>query len=289
MSGYIPTVQQIDELHRKIAPSEEAYELVHTHCVIVATIACQIVRRQNALFTRRCTLPKDAPEWGDRAVTAAGTADGHAAGADMTHITAAVVSAGDAAGQSSTDTAISFSPSAPAYLVPPTAGVTGGHVPPRLLDEHLVLIGGLLHDIGTYKVFKHDGTDGEPLKFSGKKYILHGLKGYKYLLKEGVDESIAQFCRNHTGVGLTREDVIRQDLPLPPDDYVPMNLEQEVVMYADKFHSKSVPPKFLTVDAYTKRAEQYGEENTQRWLDLVAKYGVPDIPALAEKYQMRLI
>ena len=148
MTGYIPTLEQIDELHRKIAPSRAAYELVHTHCVIVATIGCQIVRRQNALFTRRCTLPKDAE-------------------------------------------------------VPPTAGVTGGHVPPRLLDEHLVLIGGLLHDIGTYRVFKHDGSDGEPLKFSKKRYILHGLKGYEYLLDEGVDESIAQFCRNHTGVGLT--------------------------------------------------------------------------------------
>ncbi len=108
MTGYIPTLEQIDELHRKIAPSKAAYELVHTHCVIVATIGCQIVRRQNALFTRRCTLPKDAE-------------------------------------------------------VPPTTGVTGGHVPPRLLDEHLVLIGGLLHDIGTYRVFKHDGSDDEPL------------------------------------------------------------------------------------------------------------------------------
>lgn len=181
MTGYIPTLEQIDELHRKIAPSKAAYELVHTHCVIVATIGCQIVRRQNALFTRRCTLPKDAE-------------------------------------------------------VPPTTGVTGGHVPPRLLDEHLVLIGGLLHDIGTYRVFKHDGSDGEPLKFSKKRYILHGLKGYEYLLDEGVDESIAQFCRNHTGVGLTREDVVRQELPLPPADYVPMNLEQEVVMYLSLIH-----------------------------------------------------
>ena len=66
-------------------------------------------------------------------------------------------------------------------------------MPPRLLDEHLVLIGGLLHDIGTYRVFKHDGSDGEPLKFSKKRYILHGLKGYEYLLDEGVDESIAQY------------------------------------------------------------------------------------------------
>ena len=41
MTGYIPTLEQIDELHRKIAPSKAAYELVHTHCVIVATSAAR--------------------------------------------------------------------------------------------------------------------------------------------------------------------------------------------------------------------------------------------------------
>ena len=39
MSGTIPTMEQIDELHRKIAPSQAAYDLLHTHCVIVADIA----------------------------------------------------------------------------------------------------------------------------------------------------------------------------------------------------------------------------------------------------------
>lgn len=232
--GYIPTLDQIDDLHRKIAPSQAAYELVHTHCMIVATIARQVARRQNALFTRRCTLPK-----GEK--------------------------------------------------VAPTGGASGGSVPPRLIDEHMVLIGGLVHDIGTYRVFNHDGSDGGKLEFSKNNYILHGLKGYEYLLEEGVDASVAQFCRNHTGVGLTREDVERQGLPLPSADYVPMNLEQEIVMYADKFHSKSVPPKFLTVDAYTARAERFGDENKRRWLELVDKYGVPDIPSLADQYQMRII
>ena len=53
-------------------------------------------------------------------------------------------------------------------------------------------------------------------------------------------------------------------------------------MYAEQVpDSKSVPPKFLQVEAYTARAERFGGENKQRWLDLVAKYGVPDIPALA--------
>ena len=245
MTSYIPTLDQIDELHQKIAPSQAAYDLVHMHCVVVATIARQLARHQNALFTNKL---------GQGSGNALDDSAGAAEQADL-----------------------------------PSDGITGGRVPKRLIDEHLATIGGLLHDIGTYRVLKHDGSDGEPLQFDGKRYILHGLLGYEYLLEQGVDESIAQFCRNHAGVGLTREDVVRQELPLPPADYVPMNLEQEVVMYADKFHSKSVPQKFLQVEAYTARAERFGGENKQRWLDLVAKYGVPDIPALAEKYGMRMI
>lgn len=61
-AGYIPTLAQVDELHRKIAQSQAAYDLIHGHCVVVADIARRMARRQNALFTRRCTLPTDAPE-----------------------------------------------------------------------------------------------------------------------------------------------------------------------------------------------------------------------------------
>ena len=172
--------------------------------------------------------------------------------------------------------------------VPSTEGLTGGTVPPRLIDEHLVVIGGLLHDIGTYFLLKQDGSDGEPLKFDGPHYVQHGLKGYEYLLNEGVDESIAQFARNHTGVGLTRETVESQGLPLPPADYVPMNLEQEVVMVADKYNSKSIPPKFLTAEAYTRKAARFGESNKREWLRLLERYGVLDVKPLAEQYHMRI-
>lgn len=42
--------------------------------------------------------------------------------------------------------------------------------------------------------------------------------------EQGVDESIAQFARNHTGVGLTQQMVIAQNLPLPPVDYMPASI-----------------------------------------------------------------
>lgn len=260
-TGYIPTLAQVDELHRKIAQSQAAYDLIHGHCVVVADIARRMARRQNALFTRRCTLPDDAPEKaGDFGLRL--TQDGNGSESfGMLRI-----------------------PS-----IPSSDGLTGGTVPPRLIDEHLVVIGGLLHDIGTYFLLKQDGSDGGPLKFDGPNYVRHGLKGYEYLLNEGVDESIAQFARNHTGVGLTKEAVKSQGLPLPPADYVPMNLEQEVVMVADKYNSKSIPPKFLTAEAYARKAARFGESNRREWLRLLERYGVLDVTPLAEQCHMRIV
>lgn len=291
MTGYIPTLAQADELHHQIAPSQAAYDLIHTHCVIIATITRQLVRRQNALFVRRCTLPKDAPELtgkygNDDSVEddAAGRTSGlniatNSAVDAPAHVTPAML-----AQKHNGSASINLIEA----TVPPTDGVRGGMVPPRLLDENLAVVGAMLHDIGTYLVLKHDGSDGEKLQFDGPNYILHGLRGYDWLLSQGVDESIAQFARNHTGVGLTREQVVAQGLPLPPADYVPMNLEQEVVMVADKYNSKSIPPRFLTAEAYARKARRFGAGNEQQWLDLVKKYGVPDIPALAKKFDMKL-
>ena len=90
-------------------------------------------------------------------------------------------------------------------------------------------------------------------------------------------------------MGLTREDIIRQELPLPPADYVPMNLEQEVVMVADKYNSKSIPPKFLTAEAYARKAARFGESNRREWLRLLERYGVLDVTPLAEQYHMRIV
>jgi uncharacterized protein len=289
MTGYVPTLAQADELHQRLAPSRAAYDLIHTHCVVIATITRQLVRRQNALFTRRCTLPADAPELTGNYDPSAGRLVSRAHAGDKDHGTNEQGASGTA-----TDATNDFHVT-PATLakriapvVPATGGVRGGTVPPRLLDENLAVVGAMLHDIGTYLVLKNDGSDGGKVQFDGPNYILHGLRGYQWLLGQGVDESIAQFARNHTGVGLTREQVVAQQLKLPPDDYVPVNLEQEVVMVADKYNSKSVPPRFLTAEAYARKARRFGSSNERAWRDLVIKYGLPDIPALAKQFGMKL-
>lgn len=45
-----------------------------------------------------------------------------------------------------------------------------------------------------------------------------------------------------------------QNLPVPPADYLAETAEERLVMYADKFHSKSRPTRFLSPDAYAARS-----------------------------------
>ena len=221
MVGMIPNVPMAEALHRQYAPSQAAYELIHTHCQIIAALAVRMADQVNERLLRG-----DDPD---------------------------------------------------------------GVLPERPLDRDLVRIGALLHDIGTYRILKDDGSQGRPLTFQGERYIEHGLEGYRLLLDAGVDESVAQFARNHTGVGLTRRQVEEEHLNLPPDDYLPVNPEQEVVMYADKFHSKHQPPIFVSEPTAAKRTAKYGPDNLARWRQLVARYGVPDLQPLAEHYGMTIV
>jgi uncharacterized protein len=151
-------------------------------------------------------------------------------------------------------------------------------------DADLAYLGGLIHDIGVYRVFAEDGISFEP-----GRYIFHGLEGYRILTDEGYGEALAQFARNHTGVGITREDVVRQGLPIPADDYTPRTIEQEIVMYADKFHTKSRPPKFVSEPAARRSASRFGEENAARFDALVARYGIPNLRPLADRYNATIL
>jgi uncharacterized protein len=132
------------------------------------------------------------------------------------------------------------------------------------LDSDLVRAGSLLHDIGVYRLHDED-------------YIRHGLLGYELLREEGLPEAICRFASHHTGVGLTADDVIRQGLPLPPADYLAETGEEELVMYADKFHSKTNPPVFLTADAYRASIRRFGADKEAAFTAMVSTYGEPDV------------
>ena len=55
---------------------------------------------------------------------------------------------------------------------------------------------------------------------------------------------------HHTGVGLTAEQILHRKLPLPAVDLLAETVEEELVMYADAFHTKSVPPVLVPFARY---------------------------------------
>ena len=101
------------------------------------------------------------------------------------------------------------------------------------VDKNFLYEAAMLHDIGIIFV------DAPTIYCYGTEpYIKHGLLGAELLRKEGLPAH-ARVAERHTGTGLTREEIERQSLPLPPADYVPESLEEQLICYADKFYSKT--------------------------------------------------
>jgi uncharacterized protein len=47
-------------------------------------------------------------------------------------------------------------------------------------------------------------------------------------------------CERHTGTGITKEEIIEKNLPLPHRDLVPETVEEQIIAFSDKFFSKSM-------------------------------------------------
>ncbi len=91
-------------------------------------------------------------------------------------------------------------------------------------DASFIRIAALLHDIGRFYY---------PPGLPNKEIIKHGIKGGEILRQLGY-ERYARVCERHIGVGITIQDIEKQDLPLPKMDYVPESIEEKIICYADK-------------------------------------------------------
>lgn len=144
-------------------------------------------------------------------------------------------------------------------------------------DEELVSNGALLHDLG---IFLCDAPDIEC--HGSLPYISHGLLGGILLKQEGFP-LLARFCERHTGAGLTIEDTISQQLPLPLLDYLPETIEEKAVCYADKFYSKSgditLEKPLYKVILSMKR---HGEDTLNRFIKLHRLFTSDDCSHLSE-------
>lgn len=128
------------------------------------------------------------------------------------------------------------------------------------IDREFVCEAAMLHDIGVR------WCNAPSISCYGTEpYIRHGVIGAELLRREGWERH-ARVAERHTGTGLTREQIERQQLPLPVADYVPEAIEEQLVCYADKFYSKSNPERERTVMEAAQSLEKFGRDGVEKFL-----------------------
>mgnify|MGYP006386301929 FL=1 len=106
--------------------------------------------------------------------------------------------------------------------------VEQGKVDPIFVEE-----AAMLHDVGVVL------CDAPKIHCKGTHaYIEHGYLGAEILRQEGLPKHAA-VAERHTGTGITMEQIMREQLPIPMQDYTPRTLEERLICYADKFYSKT--------------------------------------------------
>lgn len=138
--------------------------------------------------------------------------------------------------------------------------------PELKMDKDFVEEAAMLHDIG----IRWCNAPGI-LCEGDEPYIRHGLIGGEILRKEGYPQ-YARVCERHTGTGLTREQITRQNLPLPAEDFTPETLEEQLICYADKFYSKSSPNRVRSVEETARSLEKFGREGVEKFLEWSEKF-----------------
>lgn len=137
--------------------------------------------------------------------------------------------------------------------------------PELKLDRNFLYDAAMLHDIGIFL------TDAPGIHCHGTHpYLLHGYLGAQLMRQEGLPD-IARVCERHTGTGLTRANIEERGLPLPPGDYVPETMAEQVVCYADKFYSKSHPLRERSVEQTAQSLEKFGRAGVEKfwqWAEL---------------------
>jgi len=137
--------------------------------------------------------------------------------------------------------------------------------PEMNLDKNFIYEAAMLHDLGIFK------TNAPEIHCFGElPYICHGSIGSEILTGMGYEKH-AWVCERHTGTGLTLEEIINNDYPIPARKMLPETLEEKLVCFADKFYSKTNLDKEKSIEKIRKGLAKYGDKSVERfdeWMNL---------------------
>ena len=95
--------------------------------------------------------------------------------------------------------------------------------------------------------------------------------GAEILRQEGLPKHAA-VAERHTGTGITYEQIIREQLPIPLQDFTPQTLEEQLICYADKFYSKTKLGEDKPMSKIRLHLWKYGSDTVQRFDELQALF-----------------
>jgi uncharacterized protein len=133
-------------------------------------------------------------------------------------------------------------------------------------DVQFIEEASLIHDIGIFL------TNAPNLYcFGDYPYLAHGYLGCELITGLGFHEH-GLVCERHTGVGISKEEIIEKKLPLPQRDLIPETVEEQIISFADKFYSKSHDiNKEKTINEVRKSISAFGKAKINRfeeWCEL---------------------
>jgi len=122
------------------------------------------------------------------------------------------------------------------------------------IDENIVEIGGLLHDIGRSKI----------------NSVFHGIEGAKILEKYNIDPIFLDICKNHLGSGIEKDEA--EKLGLPKKDYLPKTKEERLISYID---NRVIGDRLVSFDEALEnfKSRIKNERSVKRFLEMNEEFG----------------
>ncbi len=139
------------------------------------------------------------------------------------------------------------------------------------LDPQQVEAAAMLHDLGIFR------TSAPGIHCNGTEpYLRHGIIGAAILRHIGAPEEWARVAESHTGTGITKEDIIQQNMDLPLADYCPETLLEKLICYADKFYSKSGTMSLKPLSKVRSSLARHGSDSLARFEELHKMFSIDD-------------
>ena len=130
------------------------------------------------------------------------------------------------------------------------------------VQQQFIEEAAMLHDIGIVNVKGYGACHYRP-------YICHAPAGREILEHEGLEQH-ALVAERHIGLGIAKEEIVRQTLPLPRRDMLCESLEEKIICWADLFFSKT--PERLWQEKSLAEVEQRATRYGQRQLALFREW-----------------